>query len=130
MSSLVLLLRLLAAVALLALMVSFFYQPLSRGLERWSRDEVMPSQEVAAAGEEPPPAAPPSFLLQVFSNPSHARVTIDGKERGTTPAVTNVTCRSGQVIKVMVELSGHRRWQRELPCLPGESAVLEVKLDH
>jgi hypothetical protein len=124
-------LRFLAGIALVGLMVAFFYEPLSRALERFSvtgKDTVWDA-EPAAIGEALAPSAPPSFLLQVFSTPPRARVMIDGQERGTTPAVTNIPCRSGQIVEVIVDLAGHRRWQRQLPCLPGESAALEVKLD-
>lgn len=131
MSRLSIALRLLAASALLVAMVALFYQPLGRAWQRWlGKGGAAEATDAAdATTEEPSQAAPPSFLLQVFSTPSQARVIIDGKDRGTTPAVTNIPCKTGQVVEVQVELAGHARWRRKLPCLPGESAVLEVKLE-
>jgi len=123
-------LRLLSAFSLLALVSVFFYHPLAR-MVGGALDRPVAETGPALDGEveavsEPPP---PSFLLEIFSSPSGARVWIDAGERGQTPAVANVRCRRGDEVVVTVERAGQAPWQRRLECRPGETVTLQAELE-
>ncbi len=110
-------LRLAGSALLLAAVLAFFAEPLRLvlgprlALPGWSGS-------TAARG----------FMLRIVSTPPAARVTVDGEDRGATPALVNVVCHDGEEVTIAVHMRGFPRWQRTVACREGGSLVVNAKL--
>ena len=67
----------------------------------------------------------PGFMLQITSVPSGAAFAVQGKGRGTTPAMANVACRGGEVVTIQVRKEGFAPYQRQVECREG--GILQFK---
>ncbi|MCP3961075.1 MAG: PEGA domain-containing protein [bacterium] len=119
------LLRLLSAGSLLVLALAFFWQPIrqvtgpsaTRTLQRLPLPAFMRPSGVAG------------FMVRVVSEPSGARVVIDGTDRGRAPLFANVPCEDGQRIEIVVAKQGFPRWQRGVDCRVGGELVVRARLN-
>jgi TonB family protein len=131
----VLLLGLLGAMGLLAL--RFRGGPAPEPVQ--SPESAPPSAPAAppSLGPVTEPSAPPEALvaplsprgparLSVTSDPDGARVFIDGRPRGTTPA--SIELEPG-VASVAVDKAGFRTWRREVTLAPGADETLRADLE-
>ncbi|MDW8360936.1 MAG: PEGA domain-containing protein [Myxococcales bacterium] len=64
--------------------------------------------------------------LYVRSHPAGARLYVDGRHVGTTPAAIG-TLQPGRAM-VRVELDGHEPWEREATLYPGQLLTLDAQL--
>jgi cytoskeleton protein RodZ len=88
--------------------------------------KVVEVPKVVAPAPPPPPAAPPSNTVQVSvsSNPSGARVLVNGKSAGQTPLT--LSWQKGQRLKLDFSASGFKPAGKVLS--PTEDAAVEVNL--
>jgi hypothetical protein len=120
-------LRFLSALAVLSLVIAVFAKPIDRAVRR-HLPTANENAEVDPEHDEMPPAPAPSFLLEITSVPSGARIMIGRGERGTTPAVANVRCKEGEDVVVTVVAPGYDRWLHQLTCHPGDTVTLRADL--
>lgn len=106
--------RLIAALSLLLAVLIFFELPLRALLAQAGTGNPLSGLFGPAKG----------FLARIDSVPSGAHIRIEGKDRGETPFLGNVSCRKGDKIHVEVSAPGYQLWQRELVCR--EDAQLEL----
>jgi PEGA domain len=81
---------------------------------------------VPAASAEPGPPSSNRATLVLKSSPDGADVTIDGKFAGNTPSTLQVIPGDHQI---MVELVGHKVWQRTVSVNEGSSVTLNANLE-
>jgi hypothetical protein len=110
------LLRLLAALFLLLAVLNFFRPQLVAFVDVGSQ-----GAEGLAAMLDPPKG----FMVQALSEPGGARIEIDGRDRGFTPFLGNVSCREGEDVVLTVRAPGYQPWQRKVACR--EDGQLEIK---
>ena len=118
------LLRLLSAAALLVLAVALFWRPIyqvagpsaSRALQRLPLPEALR------------PGVVDGFMVRVVSEPSGARVAIDGAQRGRTPLFANVPCADEQRIEIVVAKEGFPAWRRSVDCRVGGQLTVRARL--
>ncbi len=116
-------LRLLSAFCLLLLAASIFWQPLARAV----RPRVAPALQ-----HMPVPEilrrSPRGFMVRVVSDPTSARVVIEGADRGSTPLFANVTCAQDQEVRITVEKPGFPAWRRTVRCRVGGELTVNARL--
>ncbi len=83
--------------------------------------------ETDSSGIGPPAAGDGSFALQILTNPDDATVTIDGRERGSTP-LTIDSIEPGRY-SLEVTKPGYYVERRRIQVVPGQSLVVEVDLE-
>ncbi len=96
-------------------------------VERVDR-EVLRQSTGAGARVRPMLGETKSMMLVVRSEPPGAVLTVDGVERGETPAGLDTRCEKGRPVILELEAKGFRRWRREIPCQPGLELTFEPKL--
>lgn len=72
--------------------------------------------------------AAPGFVLSVRSAPPGATLWVEGVERGTTPTVTNVACRTGQQVELQVRKPNFPVWQARVECREGRTLIVNARL--
>lgn len=84
---------------------------------------------LVAIVENRPPAEQRArgFHAGIYSEPGGARVIIQGRLRGTTPWIGNVSCRNEESISIQVQLQGFETWARTLPCREGKSLEINAR---
>ena len=111
--------RLLAAFALLAAVLLLFELPLRAGLA-----QVLRSSNPLAGLFGPARG----FFARIDSQPSGAKIRIDGKNRGETPFLGNVDCRQGDKVEIEIEAKPYQPWRRELECRENGQLEIDAKL--
>lgn len=124
MSRLAGLLRLCAALAILAAVLIVFQLPLGALAARIGTSGSLLSG-IPLAGLF---GADQGFLARIDSQPSGAAVAIDGKYRGETPFLGNVACGQGDEVVVEITSAGYQPWRRELECREGGQLEVDAKL--
>lgn len=119
MSRLAGLLRLCAALAILAAVWIVFEPPL-RALAARIGQAGNPLAGVLGADQ--------GFLARIGSSPPGAAVAIDGKQRGETPFLGNVACGQGDKVLIEIAAPGYQTWRRELECREGGQLEVDAKL--
>ncbi|MEL6546091.1 MAG: PEGA domain-containing protein, partial [Myxococcota bacterium] len=66
-----------------------------------------------------------SMMVVVRSTPSGATLTVDGVERGETPAGLDTRCAPDTNVVIQLKARGYRRWRRDIPCQPGVEVTFE-----
>jgi hypothetical protein len=112
-------LRVASALAALTAAVAFFYPAFRDDFS----DRVAPPKTTAA-----PPVVDHSLSLSVQSHPARATVTVDGVERGHTPALFTVTCDEGAEVAVEVAAPGRETYRTTLPCAQGGARSVAATL--
>ncbi len=90
-----------------------FIQPREEEIDRATGEAVLPFQ---------------GFGVSVESSPAAARVTVDGKEVGESPALASVDCRPGEEVRVRVEKASLRPHERTTRCRADKLVKLRVRL--
>lgn len=114
------LLRVAAALALLAAAIFFFEAPL-RSLYARAGNAGNPLDRVLGPSQ--------GFFARISSRPSGAAVEIDGKLRGETPFLGNVACSPGEKVAVAIAAPGYRPWRRELDCRKDGQVEINATLE-
>ncbi len=117
-------LRLLSALCLLLLAFAVFWEPLNRIV----RPRVAPALQHLPVPEVLRPRSR-GFTVRVVSNPSAARVSIDGAVRGSTPLFANVVCKQDQEVRIAVEKPGYPAWRRVVRCRVGGNLTVNARLE-
>lgn len=116
-------LRLLSALCLLLLAIVVFWQPLRRAV----RPRVAPVLQHVPVPEVLRPSAR-GFMVRVVSDPTSARVSIDGAARGSTPLFANVPCEQDQEVRITIEKPGYPAWRRTVRCRVGGELTVNARL--
>ena len=114
-------LRLASGGLVLASVLALFWQPL--------RAVVGPGLGGGAGVEMPWDRPAAGFLMEITSEPSGAGFSVNGEERGNTPAVANVLCLEGQEVKLAVDLEGFAPYRRTVVCREGGRLKLRARLE-
>jgi hypothetical protein len=98
--------------------------------ENWGRAE-----SYAPRGEEIDPATGEATLpfqgfgVSVDSVPDGARVTIDGRDVGTSPAMVSLDCKAGSEIRIRIEKPAFRPVERTTRCRADRMLRLKIALE-
>ena len=121
-------LSLLALLALLAAIVATFWdvslELVHSTVQPWIAESLGVEADALGLPARPPRAV---MMLVVQSSPDGATVSVDGVERGTTPAVLDVECTT-PTVRVVLERPGFARWTGETPCVAGTDERLLGRL--
>lgn len=90
--------------------------------------EVLRRSTGAGARVRPMLGQTESMMVVVRTVPPGALLTVDGKERGETPAGLDTRCDKGTPVTLEVHAEGYRRWRRQVPCQPGLELTFEPVL--
>lgn len=114
------LLRLLAALFLLLAVLNFFRPQLVAAIDAGSQG----AGDLASFFD-----SPKGFMVQALSEPGGARIEIDGRDRGFTPFLGNVSCRKGEEVVLTVRAQGYQLWQRKVDCREGGQLEIKAQLE-
>ncbi len=118
-------LRLLSGFFLVLLALAVFERPLTLVLGY----RVAPTAQRLGLPRLFGPKPDKGFMVRVVSEPSGARVLLDGAERGTTPLFANVACEDGQEVAIEVVQEGYPRWRRTVSCRVGGELTARARLE-
>jgi hypothetical protein len=104
-------LRLVAIWAVVAALIAFFFPAF--------HDAVRRSKPLLHFGDDE--KVDVSFYLDVRTKPAGAVVRVNGRERGVTPLLINITCVADDPVTIEVERRGHEPERTITRCAPGKT---------
>jgi hypothetical protein len=121
-------LRLLSALALFTLLLLLFSPPLVQLLGPQLGIQGLP--ELLPRALLPGTARPSrGFIITARPAPSGAILWVDGRTRGRTPVVANVSCREGAEVELRLTADRHQPWVRRVQCRQGGALLIKPKLN-
>lgn len=116
-------LRVLAGLGLLVFSLALWGKPLWL---MWGLQGSTITERLGATSLLDRPGA--GFMLQITSTPTGATFTVQGKERGTTPAVANVLCSNGEKVVITVRREDFAEYRRQVECREGGQLQVRARL--